>query len=420
MERGRGGPRAGQGRVRDGHAWCRAGIRTSPWPTCGSARVGSPRPRRCCSARTRRCRPCSPRLDCISPRGDHDLARAAALRGLRVLGDDRLRAAELLTVLVDAELALGDVAAADRGVRRADRARQRPRRPAAAGPRRGSARPGARRDRRCRRSDRAAGDDRRSARRPAASVAAGRVADRSGPPARRRPATRPARRSTPRRPRPPWPRSTWCSTPDDVALLERLGRARRAAAGRPDRRLASRREVVDRLVRGHDRPAAGHQGPALPRRAHRPPGSRAPRARPRRPRRGSPRAAESTGGRSEMRAPCSTRGARRRIGIASRRCEPRPTTRWPAASSSRRGVPGRARPARGQLARAFGLGGRDRRRSAAERARLNVTRALRAAITKLADALPAAGAVLDRRVRTGLYCVYEPADDDEVRWIVQS
>ncbi len=45
-------------------------------------------------------------------RGDHDLARAAALRGLRVIGDDRLRAVELLTVLVDAELTRGDVDAA--------------------------------------------------------------------------------------------------------------------------------------------------------------------------------------------------------------------------------------------------------------------------------------------------------------------
>jgi hypothetical protein len=74
-----------------------------------------------------------------------------------------------------------------------------------------------------------------------------------------------------------------------------------------------------------------------------------------------------------------------------------------------------------QLAQAFGLGGRDRRAaSAAERARLNVTRALRAAIAHLRDALPEAGQVLDRRVRTGLYCAYEPADDDPVHWIVQS
>lgn len=74
-----------------------------------------------------------------------------------------------------------------------------------------------------------------------------------------------------------------------------------------------------------------------------------------------------------------------------------------------------------QLAQAFGLGGRDRRAaSAAERARLNVTRALRAATAKLAEAMPGAGAVLDRRVRTGLYCAYEPAVDDDVRWIVQT
>lgn len=73
-----------------------------------------------------------------------------------------------------------------------------------------------------------------------------------------------------------------------------------------------------------------------------------------------------------------------------------------------------------QLAQAFGLGGRSRvASSAAERARLNVTRALRAALAKLDDALPGAGAVLDRAVRTGLYCVYQPADG-EVRWIVQS
>ncbi|MDQ3973220.1 MAG: hypothetical protein M3276_02590, partial [Actinomycetota bacterium] len=34
-------------------------------------------------------------------RGDHELARATAVRGLRAIGNDRLRAAELLAVLVD-------------------------------------------------------------------------------------------------------------------------------------------------------------------------------------------------------------------------------------------------------------------------------------------------------------------------------
>jgi hypothetical protein len=75
----------------------------------------------------------------------------------------------------------------------------------------------------------------------------------------------------------------------------------------------------------------------------------------------------------------------------------------------------------GQLAQAFGLGGRSRRASsAAERARLNVTRALRAATAKLREALPEAGTVLDQRVRTGLYCCYTPDDGDDVRWVVQS
>jgi hypothetical protein len=73
-----------------------------------------------------------------------------------------------------------------------------------------------------------------------------------------------------------------------------------------------------------------------------------------------------------------------------------------------------------QLARAFGLGGRARRAgSAVERARLNVTRAVRAAITRLGDGLPEAAAVLDRRVRTGTYCTYAPDGSDEIRWIVQ-
>jgi len=75
----------------------------------------------------------------------------------------------------------------------------------------------------------------------------------------------------------------------------------------------------------------------------------------------------------------------------------------------------------GELARAVGLGGRGRKASSvAEKARLNVTRAMRAALTKLTEALPAPGAVLDRRVRTGLFCCYEPHPDDETIWSVQS
>ena len=74
-----------------------------------------------------------------------------------------------------------------------------------------------------------------------------------------------------------------------------------------------------------------------------------------------------------------------------------------------------------ELARAFGLGGRERKASnAAEKARLNVTRAIRKATSKLVEALPVPGAVLDRRVKTGVFCSYEPHPDDEVLWSVQS
>lgn len=73
-----------------------------------------------------------------------------------------------------------------------------------------------------------------------------------------------------------------------------------------------------------------------------------------------------------------------------------------------------------QLAAAFGLGGRERRASSTvEKARLNVTRALRTAIRRVEEVLPEGGALLDRGVRTGTYCAYEPAAGDP-RWIVQS
>ena len=45
-------------------------------------------------------------------RGDNALARAAAARGLCAIRTDRLRAAELLTVLVDVGIAVGDIDAA--------------------------------------------------------------------------------------------------------------------------------------------------------------------------------------------------------------------------------------------------------------------------------------------------------------------
>ncbi len=66
----------------------------------------------------------------------------------------------------------------------------------------------------------------------------------------------------------------------------------------------------------------------------------------------------------------------------------------------------------GELARAVGLGGRDRpTASQAERARQNVGRAVHKAVGQIATALPELGAHLERAVHTGAACSYRPAPD---------
>jgi hypothetical protein len=70
-----------------------------------------------------------------------------------------------------------------------------------------------------------------------------------------------------------------------------------------------------------------------------------------------------------------------------------------------------------ELARAVGLGGRDRRAAAhAERARLNVTRAIRAAMANLARANPSLGRHLAVTIRTGRYCAYTPDPRAPIAW----
>ncbi len=70
-----------------------------------------------------------------------------------------------------------------------------------------------------------------------------------------------------------------------------------------------------------------------------------------------------------------------------------------------------------ELAGAVGLGGRDRRTgSDAERARVNVTRAIRTALRRVADHDPALARKLGTAIRTGTFCVYEPAPGDEPAW----
>lgn len=62
-----------------------------------------------------------------------------------------------------------------------------------------------------------------------------------------------------------------------------------------------------------------------------------------------------------------------------------------------------------ELSRAVGLGGRDRKAaSAAERARVNVTKAIRSAVRRLADHEPELARDLERCVATGTFCSYRP------------
>ncbi len=70
-----------------------------------------------------------------------------------------------------------------------------------------------------------------------------------------------------------------------------------------------------------------------------------------------------------------------------------------------------------ELTRAVGLSGRDRRAaSASEHARAGVTRAIRQAITRIADHHPQLGEHLGRTIRTGTYCAYMPDPRTPTGW----
>ena len=72
-----------------------------------------------------------------------------------------------------------------------------------------------------------------------------------------------------------------------------------------------------------------------------------------------------------------------------------------------------------ELSQAAGLGGRDRLAAPeAERARVNVTRTLRAAIERVAADAPGVAAHLRASIRTGAACRYEPALGGPTRWHV--
>jgi hypothetical protein len=70
-----------------------------------------------------------------------------------------------------------------------------------------------------------------------------------------------------------------------------------------------------------------------------------------------------------------------------------------------------------ELSRAVGLGGRDRRAaSAAERARINVTRAIKIALERIAEHNPALATLLTSSIRTGTFCSYAPDSRLPASW----
>ena len=70
-----------------------------------------------------------------------------------------------------------------------------------------------------------------------------------------------------------------------------------------------------------------------------------------------------------------------------------------------------------ELAAAIGLGGRDRNAaSLSERARVSVTRAIRAAMGRIAEQSPSLDAHLEATIRTGTFCSYTPDPRVPITW----
>jgi hypothetical protein len=70
-----------------------------------------------------------------------------------------------------------------------------------------------------------------------------------------------------------------------------------------------------------------------------------------------------------------------------------------------------------QLAAAVGLGGRNRETgSAAERARVNITRAIRTALSRIRAHSPALAGHLDATIHTGTFCSYTPDPRAPITW----
>ena len=70
-----------------------------------------------------------------------------------------------------------------------------------------------------------------------------------------------------------------------------------------------------------------------------------------------------------------------------------------------------------EISRAVGLGGRDRRAgSVAERARLNVSRAIKSALQKISEHDQELGVWLERSIRTGSFCSFVEQEQIRIKW----
>lgn len=70
-----------------------------------------------------------------------------------------------------------------------------------------------------------------------------------------------------------------------------------------------------------------------------------------------------------------------------------------------------------ELSAAVGLGGRDRKAASdSERARVNVTRAIRAAVDRIAEHSPVLGKHFEATIRTGTFCAYTPDPRMPASW----
>ena len=203
---------------------------------------------------------------------------------------------------------------------------------------------------------------------------------------------------------------------DQAARRPRPGRT--APQTRPPHP-AARRRFLARRLRGRRDPGAGQPGPALPGPAHPParpgpgrPGPGPARGRHRPGRRGSAEDglhdASGTGADEILDQQARAAYRQRLTALDEELAEAEAWHDTERASRLRAEKDFLVR----ELAAATGLGGRPRRLGAeSERARLNVTRAIRSAIAKIRDRAPAAAAHLDRSVRTGTRCSYSPPDD---------